>query len=268
MFLQIHTLTSYAAALLNRDDAGLAKRIPFGNSERLRVSSQCLKRHWRQNLLSHLEMASGIRTRHVFSRAIFDNLRERGLDQEQALVAATTLKEILMASKEKADDEKDAESGPSKKRSRSSGDHKHDAAEDLMIEQPILFGRPEVEYLCDLVDLITRKESAGDVSKAIWMKLTGEPGKPKKRRSEKQKDQIRDNFAAMLQAAGKDNLATGIEGALFGRFVTSDILARTDAAVHVAHAFTVHPLDTEVAPTEVVSQGATDEQECGQEQRV
>ena len=32
MFLQIHTLTSYAAALLNRDDAGLAKRIPFGNA--------------------------------------------------------------------------------------------------------------------------------------------------------------------------------------------------------------------------------------------
>ncbi|MFH0933629.1 MAG: type I-E CRISPR-associated protein Cas7/Cse4/CasC, partial [Pseudomonadota bacterium] len=35
-------------------------------------------------------------------------------------------------------------------------------------------------------------------------------------------------------------------GAMFGRFVTSDILARTDAAVHVAHAFTVHPLSTEV----------------------
>ena len=33
---------------------------------------------------------------------------------------------------------------------------------------------------------------------------------------------------------------------MFGRFVTSDILARTDAAVHVAHAFTVHPLSTEV----------------------
>ena len=29
-FLQIHTLHSYAAALLNRDDSGLAKRMPFG----------------------------------------------------------------------------------------------------------------------------------------------------------------------------------------------------------------------------------------------
>lgn len=33
---------------------------------------------------------------------------------------------------------------------------------------------------------------------------------------------------------------------MFGRFVTSDLLARIDAPVHVAHAFTTHALDTEV----------------------
>ena len=47
-FIQIHTLTAYPAALLNRDDAGLAKRLPFGGATRIRVSSQCLKRHWRK----------------------------------------------------------------------------------------------------------------------------------------------------------------------------------------------------------------------------
>lgn len=46
-FLQIHTLTSYTAALLNRDDSGLAKRLPYGGALRTRISSQCLKRHWR-----------------------------------------------------------------------------------------------------------------------------------------------------------------------------------------------------------------------------
>jgi CRISPR system Cascade subunit CasC len=46
-FLQIHFLAPYAAALLNRDDAGLAKRLPYGGSLRTRISSQCLKRHWR-----------------------------------------------------------------------------------------------------------------------------------------------------------------------------------------------------------------------------
>ena len=46
-FIQIHTLQSYPAALLNRDDAGLAKRLPMGDAIRTRISSQCLKRHWR-----------------------------------------------------------------------------------------------------------------------------------------------------------------------------------------------------------------------------
>lgn len=40
-FLQIHTLH------LNRDDSGRAKRLPFGGAVRTRISSQCLKWHWR-----------------------------------------------------------------------------------------------------------------------------------------------------------------------------------------------------------------------------
>ncbi|MEO5347757.1 MAG: type I-E CRISPR-associated protein Cas7/Cse4/CasC [Magnetococcus sp. YQC-9] len=46
-FLQIHTLHSYTAALLNRDDTGQAKRLTYGDTQRTRISSQCLKRHWR-----------------------------------------------------------------------------------------------------------------------------------------------------------------------------------------------------------------------------
>lgn len=46
-FLQIHTLHSYTAALLNRDDTGQAKRLIYGGESRTRISSQCLKRHWR-----------------------------------------------------------------------------------------------------------------------------------------------------------------------------------------------------------------------------
>ena len=35
-------------SLLNRDDSGLAKRLPYGGVSRTRISSQCLKRHWRK----------------------------------------------------------------------------------------------------------------------------------------------------------------------------------------------------------------------------
>ena len=68
----------------------------------------------------------------------------------------------------------------------------------------------------------------------------------------------------MLEALIKSNqdqsLFAGLEGALFGRFVTSDILARSDAAVHVAHAFTVHGLDTEVDYFTVVDDLNLDEE--------
>jgi CRISPR system Cascade subunit CasC len=51
------------------------------------------------------------------------------------------------------------------------------------------------------------------------------------------------NLAAMREIAG--NLAAGLESALFGRMVTSDPEANTDAAIHVAHAFTVHAEESE-----------------------
>ncbi len=81
-FLQIHTLNSYTAALLNRDDSGLAKRLPYGNALRTRISSQCLKRHWRivedPHALSVIDGAeAAYRSRELVTRKVIDPLRER-----------------------------------------------------------------------------------------------------------------------------------------------------------------------------------------------
>ena len=81
-FLQIHTLHSYPAALLNRDDSGLAKRLTFGGSVRTRISSQCLKRHWRmaddEFALSAIDgAADAIRSRNVVDRRVIQPLRKR-----------------------------------------------------------------------------------------------------------------------------------------------------------------------------------------------
>ena len=46
-FIQLHLLTSYAPSNLNRDDLGRPKTAKMGGFERLRVSSQSLKRNWR-----------------------------------------------------------------------------------------------------------------------------------------------------------------------------------------------------------------------------
>ena len=81
-FLQIHTLSSYAAALLNRDDSGLAKRLPYGGALRTRVSSQCLKRHWRTaedpHALRNIDGAKDAwRSRELVTKKVIDPLRGR-----------------------------------------------------------------------------------------------------------------------------------------------------------------------------------------------
>lgn len=78
-FLQIHTLTTYPAALLNRDDSGLAKRMPYGGVLRTRISSQCLKRHWRiaedPHALQAIDGASrAFRSRELVTNKVFGDL--------------------------------------------------------------------------------------------------------------------------------------------------------------------------------------------------
>ena len=81
-FLQIHTLSGYAAALLNRDDSGLAKRLPYGDALRTRISSQCLKRHWRLAQDPHaLDQINGaveaFRSRDLVTQKVMGPLRDR-----------------------------------------------------------------------------------------------------------------------------------------------------------------------------------------------
>ncbi len=58
-------------------------------------------------------------------------------------------------------------------------------------------------------------------------------------------------------------LGSGLESALFGRMVTSDLLANRDAAVSVAHAFTVHEAQVENDYFTVVDDFAQEEDGAG-----
>lgn len=85
-FLQIHTLTSYTAALLNRDDSGLAKRLTYGGSLRTRISSQCLKRHWRMaddpHALHAIDGAdAAFRSRELVTRKVLGGLMPENVVQ-------------------------------------------------------------------------------------------------------------------------------------------------------------------------------------------
>ena len=62
-FIQLHILTSYPPANLNRDDMGRPKTAKMGGVDRLRVSSQSLKRAWRTSDIFKSAMSGHIGTR-------------------------------------------------------------------------------------------------------------------------------------------------------------------------------------------------------------
>jgi CRISPR system Cascade subunit CasC len=80
IFLQLHVLTAYPAANLNRDDTGRPKTLMFGGQERLRVSSQSLKR--------------AIRTSDVFAEAMEGALGTRSNSFADSLVKALRAREM------------------------------------------------------------------------------------------------------------------------------------------------------------------------------
>lgn len=204
-FVQIHFLTSYPAALLNRDDVGFAKRVPFGGATRTRISSQCLKRHWRtfqgEYSLASLEgVEMSIRSRKTFDQHVYQPLVARGVDPRLAEQATAGVMSILLGESPKAKKAKE------------------DAAPRLETGQITVLGRPELEYILNEAQAVCAAIGVDGIAEALKKHFTKEK---------------RENFRALRQGAGLD-------AALFGRMVTSDILARCDAALHVAHAFTVH----------------------------
>lgn len=223
-FLQFHTLTSYPAALLNRDDAGFAKRLPFGGTTRTRISSQCLKRHWRtsdsEHALGKLEPGTSIRSRYTFERVVLPALVKSGLEQAHAEAIAMALKIAVLKGKKGLESKDKADKPKKGKAAGEATPAEPESTADADVESQVIpIGPKEIAYLVKLGTEIAPE--AKDVTSA------------KK---------------ALLGRLGKDgfeNLKTlvvggGLDAALFGRMVTSDILARCDAAVHVAHAFTVH----------------------------
>lgn len=211
-FVQIHTLQSYPAVLLNRDDSGLAKRLPFGGATRTRVSSQCLKRHWRMADDEWALKAVGVpmakRSRYIVERGIMEPLLQSGVSKDIAeAIAEGFLKGLFQESAKRAKAKKEEEEF------------------SAQTGQAVLFGQPEIDYLLE---------------KAVEIAEASETPKDAKEQCDaffKDKD-LRANIKAMKHHAG-------LESALFGRMVTSDLIANTDAAIHVAHAFTVHEEESE-----------------------
>lgn len=239
-FIQIHTLTPYHASLLNRDDAGFAKRIPFGGAVRTRISSQCLKRHWRRydgkQSLQDIDGAQmSVRSRGTFERFVVEPLTQEGVAEAIASAIANKLQAVVLGQKEKVE----KKTKPGKADAPSLFKEEEDVAEDKGgdSKQVTVLGRVELDYL-----LVLARRIANEPAVVAAAKATGKDAS-KKLSEEIAKHVDNKDLRKNLENLGRG--AEGLDAAVFGRMVTSDVLSRTDAAVHVAHAFTVHAEDSE-----------------------
>ena len=89
-FIQLHLLTAYAPSNLNRDDLGRPKTAKMGNTDRLRISSQSLKRAWRtsdffyQSLSDHI----GARSRRFARDWVYKPMIDNGISEKIAKESA------------------------------------------------------------------------------------------------------------------------------------------------------------------------------------
>ncbi len=84
-FVQLHLLTAYPPSNLNRDDLGQPKTALFGGVNRLRISSQSLKRAWRTSELFQQEMGGNIGTRtKLLGSEAAKTLKKSGVKEKQA----------------------------------------------------------------------------------------------------------------------------------------------------------------------------------------
>ena len=218
-FLQLHMLTNYPPANLNRDDTGRPKTALMGDAQRLRVSSQSLKRAWRtsdvfRDLLPDADRMIGKRTKRIGLEWVYKRLIEKGVDEG---VARTWTKDIqrTYGEPESSDTEPDAE---------------------LLNGQLVHVSPFEREKLGQFVDalalyLVDSKpnETVTVIEKAIQSR-------------DKAKDKKKANAALVKELATvllvKESTAVDI--ALFGRMLAAVPSFNFEAAVQVAHAITVH----------------------------
>jgi len=108
-FLQLHLLTAYPASNLNRDDTGRPKTVEFGGVQRLRVSSQSLKRAWRSSAVfrDRVHGLVGDRTQRVGTK-IQSHLLDHGMPEDAALKTARQIAELFGKLNDLGDPKKEA----------------------------------------------------------------------------------------------------------------------------------------------------------------
>ena len=201
-YVQIHELVSYPASNLNRDDLGRPKTVKIGESTRLRVSSQSLKRAWRTSTLMNEKFpVMGVRTKKMAS--IIEECLTEGISLSDKIYGndAKTRAPVEKKVAKKYSSEIDTKL----KRQKKDGKEKIDGDVSEKTESKELFHYSDTEIR--IVDDLMLKISEGNEPDLSLLEIHSE---------------------------------FPVDIAMFGRMVANDKSYDCEAAVQVAHAFTVH----------------------------
>ena len=151
-FIQLHLLVSYPPANLNRDDTGRPKTAFVGETNRLRISSQNLKRTWRTSAEFEEAMSGhvGVRTKEM-GVEIFNELKNKKVNEKKAREWAKMIATQFGKLKSDQNTEKN---------------------EDLHIEQLAHFSPEEKVAIAALVESIAKSNTAPSEEQ---LKLLGKP---------------------------------------------------------------------------------------------
>ncbi|MBE0521675.1 MAG: type I-E CRISPR-associated protein Cas7/Cse4/CasC [Candidatus Methanoperedenaceae archaeon] len=223
-FIQLHILASYPPSNLNRDDLGRPKTAVMGGTQRLRISSQSLKRAWRESDIFKESLSGhiGIRTKEMgvyvckaltSGCSLVDTIKNEdqintkfppvseSMAKKYAQDIAGVFGKVKTTKKGKDEEDKD----------KDTKETENDPFGDLKLEQLAHFSQEEIILIDSLL------------------------GKLAKSGDEPTKDD--------LQLLREKHTAADI--AMFGRMLASSPMHNTEAAVQVSHPITVHKVAVE-----------------------
>ena len=159
MIIEINMLKNYAPSNLNRDENGAPKTCYFGGVKRGRISSQCLKRSWRNSEYFQTEIGKdniGIRTRKM-PEMVAAILREKGTDEELIDVIKNKLTGV--------------------------GNSEGKETSDQKTSQIIMYSRDDIEAIAEWVASHIEGKTKKDIEKAKFAKELQEALKKNSHRS-------------------------------------------------------------------------------------
>lgn len=231
-FINFHVLISHNPSCLNRDDMNMQKTAVFGGVNRVRISSQSLKRAMRTSdyYARHLG-APSIRTREL--EKLIPIFAEKLKDEFDKTLVAKTMELFVRAkaSEAEVDDSEDQDEG---------------ATADAGAAKKLAVAPWSVEEIRVLCGIVARVELSEDEVSRAKIAAAKQKGRTKKTEQEfidealtkKRVKTVEGSIEQVRAAIGKTS-----DIALSGRMATSGLMTTVDGAMAIAHAITTHAVE-------------------------